>query len=337
VSSLRTLSLLVALAALATGCVDPGTFQEVREARVALGLRGSSSSLVARGSLAAKGPLDRYVAMAGAKKPPAVGLAFVQTTPDTWGPFDVSLRTGFFDPEQMQNPLGVRVCLEVDSVGFSVFYDVCGLFGPTGWNVSAFTNLGLLTGNVLIDADEIELRVEQTGMTVNFYAREAGAPVWSAVANTAFPTQTLPLKAAFGVTGLSKGTEVGFDDLEYASSAPPMAPTGAVAVAADVNAALLAGYAAFRALDGGAPDFGAAAASLDDADAALDDAMAGVAALPSSKTNQSAAKQLAKADKGLTKAQDQVAGQAADKALKTLGKAGDSLVEAALLLNPQPL
>jgi hypothetical protein len=37
------------------------------------------------------------------------------------------------------------------------------------------------------------------------------------------------------------------------------------------------------------------------------------------------------------KAQDQVAGEDAAKALKTLEKGGDALVEAALLLNPQPL
>ena len=115
------------------------------------------------------------------------------------------------------------------------------------------------------------------------------------------------------------------------------APAPAVAVAADANAALLAGYAAYRDLEGGAPDFASAAANLGDAADALDDAQAGAGALPPSKDVSSATKLLGKADKGLVKAQDQVADENAEKALKTLEKAGDALIEAALLLNPQPL
>jgi predicted outer membrane protein len=115
-----------------------------------------------------------------------------------------------------------------------------------------------------------------------------------------------------------------------------MLTPGPVAVARDVNAGLLAAYAAFESLDGVAPDFGAAATSLTDAQDALDDAQLGLAALPESKDNKRATKNVAKAQKGLVKVQDQVTDQNADKALKSLLKIGRSLVEAALLLNPQP-
>jgi len=320
----------------AAGCAKV-EYADVADARVGGASRDTGNAIVARaGALAAAGPVDRYVQMAGSKT--TLGQAFVQNTPDVWGPFDVSIRTGFFDPEQKALPEDVRVCLEIDQVGFAVFYLVCGLYDDTldVWQAFAGTQGGTLPGSINIAGDEIELRVEQTGGNVNFYARAAGAPAWTSVSTTTFPAQTIPLKASFGASALTKGTAVGFDGLQATFSAPPIAPTGAVAVAADVNAALIAAYEAQLDLDAGADDFAAAAAQLDAAENALDDAQVGVAALPASKTNQSAAKHIAKADKGLAKAQDQVADQAAAKAIKTLEKLGRSLVEAALLLNPQP-
>lgn len=279
---------------------------------------------------------DRFLQLAG-KKPG--GLGFVQNTPDTWGPFDISVHTGFFDPDQIALPVGVRVCLEIDDVGFDVFYDVCGTHDGVDWNVAAFKGAPLtpIAGTIEIAAAEIELRVEQTGGNVNFHARAFGAMAWTLVSTTPFAAQTEPLKAAVGATGLSKGTAVGFDDLVYVSSGPPSMPAPAVSVAADANAALLAGYAAYRDLEAGTLDFVSAAANLGVAEDALDDALAGAAGLPPSKDVSSAAKLLGKADKGLAKAQDQVADASAEKALKTLEKAADALIEAALLLNPQPL
>jgi hypothetical protein len=301
---------------------------------------GSRSSLAAVaggiGPAGAPPTPDRFVVLAG-KKPG--GLGFVQNTPDTWGPFDVSVHTGFFDPDQMAAPAGVRVCLEISDVGFDVFYDVCALHDGVDWAVSAFKGAPFMAiaGTIDIDADEIELRAEQVDDDVNFYARAFGSMTWESVSTTAFAAQTEPLKPSFGATGLSKGTAVGFDDLFYDSSGPPSAPAPAVAVAADVNAALLAGLDAHRALEGGVPDFVDAAAALFDAQDAVEDAQAGAAALPASKEVSKATQFLGKAAKALAKAQDQVADQDAEKALKTLEKGGDSLVEAALLLNPQPL
>jgi hypothetical protein len=278
---------------------------------------------------------DRFVVLAG-KKPG--GLGFVQNTPDTWGPFDVQVHTGFFDPEQIATPAGVRVCLEISDVGFDVFYDVCALHDGDDWTVQALKGppAAFIAGTLDLDAAEIELRAEQVDDDVNFYARAFGSMTWTPVSTTAFAAQTEPLKPSFGATGLSKGTAVGFDDLVFASSGPPSAPAPEVDVAADVNAALLAGLAAHQDLEGGVPDFPSAAANLGDAEDALDDAQAGIAGLTPSKAVSSAAKFLGKADKALAKAQDQVADQNAAKALKTLEKGGDALVEAALLLNPQP-
>lgn len=231
----------------------------------------------------------------------------------------------------------MRVCLEIDTVGFSVYYDGYAQYnqGAGLWQVFAFTHAGALVGSVNLPDDEIELRVEQVSDDLNFYTRAFGSGSWQLVATTAFPAQTAPLKAAFGATGLGKGTAVGFDDAVYISGPPLVAPSAAAAVAADVNAALLAGYTAFQEIEDG--NLGSAETDLGDAEDALDDAQFGVAALPPSKTVSSAAKQIAKADKTLAKAQDQVAVGDGDKALKTLRKLARPLIEAALLLNPQPL
>jgi hypothetical protein len=301
------------------------------------GSRSGGSNLgTGLGALAASGPLDRYVEMSGRKT--EGGTAFVQTTSDVWAPFDVQVHTGFFDPDEKATADDVRVCLEIDDVGFDVFYDACAQYDEASglWQAFAGTNLGSLMGSQLIDSDEIELRVEQTGGNVGFYARAFGSPTWLAIASTAFPAQVDPLKAAFGVSNLRKGTAVGFDGLSATFSAPPVAPTGAVAVAADVNLALRDSLLAYQSLDAGEDDFATATAALAGAGDALDGAQLGLAALPESKDNQSAGKHVAKADKGLTKAQEQVANEDSAKALKTLEKVARSLIEAALLLNPQP-
>jgi hypothetical protein len=290
------------------------------------------------GPLGAAPAKNRFLALSGRKKLPAMGpptgQGFVQNTPDVWGPFDLQIHTGFFDPDLRASPNGVRACLEVDDVGFDVFYDVCAQWnqGAGLWQVFAFTHNGALAGSVNLAVDEVELRVEQVDDDVNFYTRAAGAGAWSPVATTTFPAQTEPLKFAFGATGLTKGTAVGFDDAVFVSGPPLVAPTGGPLVAADVNAAVLAAYEAFDALDGAGPDFGAADAALADAADALDAAQDGAAGLPS----PGAVKLLGKAEKSLLKAQQQVGDESAVKALKSLEKLAHPLTEAALLLNPQP-
>jgi len=324
---------------LASGCAQVA-HNELADASFGRGERETFAVVTTAraGSLAASLPKDRFLLIGGRKSAPTLGQGFVQNTPDTWGPFDVQVHTGFLDPELKAVPGGVRVCLEVDDVGFDVFYDVCAQYnqGATLWQVFAFTQLGALGGSVNLPNDEIELRIEQTSDDVNFYTRAFGAGSWTPVSTTTFPAQTEPLKFSFGATGLTKGTAAGFDDAVFSSSAPPVAPTGAVAVAADVNDAVLAAYAAFQDLDGAGPDFGSAGANLDASASALDAAQAGAAALPATSDNQDAAKLLGKAEKSLVKAQQQVDDQTADKALKTLEKLAHPLTEAALLLNPQP-
>jgi hypothetical protein len=310
---------------------------EVADASIGLGSREAVAVAVApQGAPVA---LDRFVALTGKKaaQPIGPGFAFVQSTPDIWGPFDVSIHTGFLDAERTAQRAGVQTCLEIDDVGFDVFYDVCGAFDGVDWNVTAFKGKPRvnLAGLVEIDADEIELRAEQTGGNVNFYARAFGSMAWSPVATTAFPAQVEPLKVAFGATGLAKNTTVGFDRLVVPFSGPPSAPAPAVDVAADVNAALVSAYGAFEALDE-SPDFDDAGLDLDAAADAIDAAQAGAAGLPETKENKKAAKFIDKAEKSLVKALDQVADEDAAKALKTLQKVGGSLIEAALLLNPQP-
>jgi len=314
---------------------------ELADASISGANRSTGLAVTARANApAASVPTDRYVEVSGRKAAPTLGTGFVQTTPDIWAPYDVQIHAGFFDPTQKATPQGVRICLEIDDVGFDVFYVVCGqhIAATSTWQTFAGTNLGNVAGVQNIVSEEIELRIEQRleGMDekIFFSARAAGAPDWIAISNTDYPEQLDPHKASFGASNITKGTAVGFDGLQATFSAPPVPPTGTVAVAADVNAALIASLDAQLALDAGLDDFATAGTALGVAEDALDDAQA--VALPATKENQTAIKHMAKADKSLAKAQEQVVDQDSAKALKTLEKLGRSLIEAALLLNPQP-
>jgi hypothetical protein len=287
----------------------------------------------------AAGTGNRYVGIRGTKKTNP-GFGFAQTTPDVWAPFDVSIHTGLFDPGQMASADGTRVCLEIDNVGFTVFYDVCATYAasPAGWTVAAFhgaptTNL---PGSFFTESLEIELRAETDGTTLRFHARPWTSTKWQSVAEMPWPGQTGPLEAAFGVSPILKGTLVGFDDPTFASGPPPSAPTGVAEVAAAANDALLEGLAAFQLLDGASPDFPGAATQLGLAGSALGQAQTLLAALPQDKTAKKAGKSFAKGAKKLAKAEQQVADQDADGALANLGKAGALVEKGVLLLVPQP-
>jgi|GEM_PF-3877299 len=295
-----------------------------------------ATAVAARGAPA---PADRFIAARGTKRT-RPGFAFAQLTPDVWAPFDVSIHTGLFDPAQMETAAGTRVCLEIDNVGFTVFYDACATYGtsPAGWTVVAFTGTPVtnLPGSVFLDAAEIELRVESDGDTLRFHARPFGSDTWQEVAQTPWPGQSGPLEAAFGVAPILKGTLVGFDHPSFASSDPPAPPAGAAAVAALADDALLEGLAAFLLLDGASPDFPGATARLDAAAAVLADAQTALAALPQDGAAKKAGRDLAKGAKKLGRAREQVAAQDVDGALANLGKAGAKVEKAVLRLVPQP-
>jgi hypothetical protein len=324
---------LLLLACLAVACEEDDA-DEKQASRARLAARSIGFEASARGRSGA----DRYFAIRGKK--PTGGLAFVQTPPDTWAPFDVSFRAGFFDPEQMATADGVRVCLEVDNVGFSIFYDLCADYvgATSSWQLSAFHGAPFtpLPGSLALAADEIELRQETDGTTLRFHGRAAGDAMWTEVSSMAFPAQLEPLKAAFGAANVRKGTQIGFDDPSYASGPPPGPVTPEREVAADANQALLLELDAFQALDGDAPDFGAAETALTSAQSALADAQAGAAALPPTKITRKAGKKLAGAAKKLAKALAQTQDQNADGALASLVKAGHKQAEGVLLLVPQP-
>jgi hypothetical protein len=268
-------------------------------------------------------------------------VAFARVTPDVWAPFDLSIRTGFFDPAQMATADGTRACLEVDNVDFTVFYDVCATYAAaqSAWNVAAFTGLPIVTlpGSVSLAGLELELRIETDGITLRFHARLAGSGTWELVAQTPWPGQATQLEAAFGVSPILKGTLVGFDDPSFASGPPPSAPTGAGAAAAAGNEALLEGLEAFLALDGAVPDFGVATTQLASADEELVEAQALLATLPPDGTTKKAGRDFGKAAMKLARAQEDVAEQDADGALKNLGKAAVAVEKAVLRLVPQPL
>lgn len=78
---------------------------------------------------------------------------------------------------------------DTGNAGFAVFYLVCGQYDDTldVWQAFAGTQGGSLPGSINVASDEIELRVEQTGGNVNFYARAAGSMSWTSVSTTTFP------------------------------------------------------------------------------------------------------------------------------------------------------
>ena len=291
---------------------------------------------------AAGGPQDRYLAIFGKRKtlpPPAEPqpVAFYQSTPDVFAPFDVSLHFGLFDPAKLATADGVRACLEIDNVGFTVFFTVCGLYeeAQARWTVFAGTHQGSLPGSVLVAGTDVEVRVETDGTTLRFHGRPYGSNTWEEVASTAFPPQTAPLKASFGASSIRKGTEVGFDHPSFASAADPGMLTLERAITTDANAALLAGLAAALALDGASPDFPSAAGSFDLADTKLGDALLKVASLAPGKTQRKAQKLFSKGRAKLLKAEAESAAGDADGALKQLLKAGGPIEAGVRLLVPQ--
>jgi len=294
-------------------------------------------------SRAAGGPQDRYLAIFGKRKtlpPPAEPqpVAFYQSTPDVFAPFDVSVHFGFFDPAKMATADGVRACLEIDNVGFTVFFTVCGLYdaAQAGWTLFAGTHGGSLPGSLLVPGTHVEVRAETDGTTLRFHGRAYGSNTWEEVESTPFPPQTAPLKASFGVSSIRKGTEVGFDHPSFSAAPDPGMLTLERAITTDANAALLAGLAAALALDGASPDFSAAAASFGLADQKLGDALTKVASLAPGKTQRKAQKLLTKGRQKLLNAAAEAAASDADGALKQMLKAGGPLEAAILLLVPQP-
>lgn len=327
----RSLALACVALALGAGC----SMKERVGALASLDVRSRPDG-PERGTATAR---DRYVAARGKKKT-APGFTFAQLTPDVWAPFDVSIHTGLFDPAQTATANGTRVCLEIDNVGFTIFYDVCATWAasPAGWTVAAFTGAPIvnLPGSFFTEAEELELRTETDGTTLRFYARPWTSTKWQSVAETPWPGQTGPLEAAAGVAPILKGTLVGFDDPSFVSGPPPIAATGVGAVAAAGNEALLEGLAAFLALDGASPDFGVATAQLASAAEELAEAQTLLAALPPDGTTKKAGRGFAKGAKKLERAQADVAEQDADGALKNLAKAAAAVEKAVLRLVPQP-
>jgi hypothetical protein len=320
------LALLAIVTTWLAGCEEFAAFDEETRRELA------ATSRARKG-----GALDHYLVIRGRKNGTE---AFIQTPPDTWAPFDVSIRTGIFDPAQAARVDGVRVCLELDTIGFTIFYDVCAVRSVSAgaWNVFSYHGppATSLPGALPIAAQEIELRAETDGTTLRFHAREAGAKDWSPIGQMPFPAQSPPLKMSFGATGLAPKAEVGFDSPSHVSAPPPGPLTAVQQVVADLNLALLRGLAAYLALDGASPDFATAAASLGEAAAALGDAATGAAALPASDENETVEKRIGQASKSLGKAQAKVAAEKAAKALNNLEKAALRAAQAVLILAPQP-
>jgi hypothetical protein len=317
---------LALAAALASGC-DRAQTDVLDEAR--------GATFAAR----AKAPGDRYLALRGRK--PAPGSGFVQAPPDTFAPFDVAVRTGLFDPERVATAEGVRACLELSSVGFDPFFDVCADYTAAGggtWNVLAFHGppVVFLTGSAALAGPEIELRTETDGATLRFHARAAGDPGWIPVAEMPWEDPGVALKPAVGATNLRKGTTIGFDEPVYASAPPPGPLDAAGQAAFDAQRCLVAGLGAFLALDRDPPDLAVAATALPTAAAAAADAVAAADALPPGRTRTKASALLRGVAKGLAKAEAHVDAGRGERALASLTKAGKKAVQASLLLSPQP-
>jgi hypothetical protein len=252
---------------------------------------------------------------------------------DLWGPFELSVAFGMFDPDGGElGPFGARGCIRTESLDFTTTFGLCAVLEPGRMVLAPDASTGPLAGTlVLSGATLAELRIAADGETLSFYGRELGEPEWTLVDSTPFAGQSEPLRPFVAAALVPERSQVGFDLLRF-QGAPPPDPTPEETVAYAVQQALSDAVEAALELDGASPDEAAAAALLASAQGHLSDAQTGASAL--GKPGKKAGQRIRKAAQQLTKSQALLAGQKLEKGLKTYGKACRSAVQALDTLLP---
>ena len=239
------------------------------------GIFASTGKRPAQGSQGAPelGAQDRYIKMTGRNKEPAGGrIGFLQVPRELWAPFRHETSVGFYDNEHVADR-GI-ICTELGRTGSppSRFFGRCAQILPGGLNVYAYahTSGSPIGTRMFAGATEVDFAIEADTSTLTFLARESGEPAWLQIATHPFSGQVLPLFPSIGVSGIGKQQVVGFDNYRLVANSPPRAPqtleqdlAGAIWLAVDRL------IEASHGLDGGAPDFAAAAVDLDAAETHL--------------------------------------------------------------------
>lgn len=171
---------------------------------------------------AAKAPKilpNYYFAFEGTSAEP--GYIYKSLERELFGPFEVKFQVGAFDPAAALNPVDTgSACVELDLGGSDPlqFLAVCGRRVDGGVQVFAQTHLGAV-GSIFFDGVRTaQVRIVYDG--VNFVCSAgsgAGAPdfiLQTFAVGTLVQGET-PLIPGIGASGLTKGAEIGLDEIYF--------------------------------------------------------------------------------------------------------------------------
>ncbi len=164
----------------------------------------------------AKPPKNYYFAYAGKSAEP--GYIFKSLGRQLFGPFEVKFQVGAFDPNATVDT--GSACVEFDVQGSDPlqFFAVCGRRIDGGVQVYAQSHLGA-AGNLFIPSTKIaQVRVVYSGTQFTCSAAAGkGAPdfVLAPFATFDLTQGSTALVAGIGGSGLTKGAEIGLDEIYF--------------------------------------------------------------------------------------------------------------------------
>lgn len=139
----------------------------------------------------------------------AGGFAVLPLNPELRGDFDVQSTASVPDP--VGRPLFPGfLCMEVDVVGSEPlqFFANCAQVSPSGTLVFAAragnSNLG---SHLFPGTQQVDLRIDVVGGTLEFQARPAGTVSWTSIATTTAPAADAPLQPFLGAASMAHGGE----------------------------------------------------------------------------------------------------------------------------------
>src|SRR5262249_41589317 len=154
------------------------------------------------------------------------------------------------------------------------------------------------------------------GAALLLSARPPGETLWTGLGDFPLPATERGFRIGFQAS-VPAASELGFDDVRFATAEPPDA-TAAEAAATLVGGAVTRGLEALASLDGRAPDFGNAITVLAVAEARIVEARTALDAIGTKEAKKASAK-LAGVAKKLGKARQRAGDDQADAAVKLIG------------------
>ena len=160
---------------------------------------------------------NRYLAFRARKKAKD-GFGFIRVRRDLWAPFRLEVTGGLFHSGRANLGTGVfYVELEAGIFDPFPFYNICAELVPGGIKLTAHQGDALgdpvTVGELTLDgATVVDFVLDHDGQDLDFLARAAGEATYRTLASIRLADQTTPLRPRFGVEGIRRGAEVGFDD-----------------------------------------------------------------------------------------------------------------------------